>query len=365
MLSIDTLRYRPVVTNDSIARALGDSGSIAGAFWRRTALPGARASQSAWILTNGTRENLAAVPFRDGRPLLERWFGRLWGSRPPAGLNSVMEMNDINSKDQAAGAFGYPFLHACIWEKGTLSNIAAIVESRMAANASRALAITNGGIVLGVCGESGSQAIRPFLSSGCEVTDLSGALGRMGVVTALNERGWVCGQAVMDGRAQAILLRDGKTSSLGTVEKRGKSFARCVNYAGEVAGDASVNGSEAARYDPLRYPDQAACVWRASGLRVLAALPGANWSVANALNDSGVVAGSCAWPADPREGQARPVCRAVMWLPDGSVVDLNRFVPAGSGLRLHSAIDVNSRGQLLCWAARGDQEFLTALLVPG
>lgn len=75
------------------------------------------------------------------------------------------------------------------------------------------------------------------------------------------------------------------------------------------------------------------------GLGLLPSVPAAIHSVANAINDDGWVVGQVEQIADIG-------LRAVLWR-DGVVVDLNDYVPEGSGWVLTSAVDVNARGDIL------------------
>jgi probable HAF family extracellular repeat protein len=66
---------------------------------------------------------------------------------------------------------------------------------------------------------------------------------------------------------------------------------------------------------------------------------GGSFSIANAINNSGVVVGY----STLRDG----VNHAFRWTRDGGMIDLNTLLPGGSGWVLHEANDINDNGQIV------------------
>lgn len=66
-----------------------------------------------------------------------------------------------------------------------------------------------------------------------------------------------------------------------------------------------------------------------------------NGSLALSMNDAGTVVGMAGY-------------RAIRWDANGNVVDLNSFIPSGSGWTLERAMAINNKGQIVCFGH--DQE---------
>jgi probable HAF family extracellular repeat protein len=128
----------------------------------------------------------------------------------------------------------------------------------------------------------------------------------------------------------AALWRDGAWADLGVLAGD-FSDAAALNAGGQVAGTSTYS----------LYPfGRRAALWQEGRITDLGTLPGLDQSEAHALNDAGQVVGTAY-----RDGRGEQPRRAFLWR-GGASVDLNDFLPPGSGWTLESAIGINARGQI-------------------
>jgi probable HAF family extracellular repeat protein len=135
----------------------------------------------------------------------------------------------------------------------------------------------------------------------------------------VNDRGDVVGES----GGHAVLWRDGRIVDLGTLGGS-SSTAVDVNERGDVVGYSEVVGGGEFGFH--------AFIWRGERLIDLSPLPGFSSSFATAVNDRGDVVGFSAGDAG---------INAVLWRPDGTVVDLT----AETGL--HHVTDLDNTGRLV------------------
>lgn len=190
---------------------------------------------------------------------------------------------------------------------------------------SRALAIANGGQIVGDSETSRGESFRhAFLWQENGMRDLGAEVGGAGnsYAAGINDINEVVGAA--NGRA--FLARDGLSQDLGVLPGHSSSDARAINNKGQVAGN-SVTA------DGISH----AFLWDLGTMRNLGVLPGDVSSQAQALNVGGDVVG--------RSGVADlSASRAVIWQ-DGVAIDLNRMISA-PGWILSSAAGINDQGQI-------------------
>ena len=158
-----------------------------------------------------------------------------------------------------------------------------------------------------------------------EIVDLGTLGGTRSSGRAINNRGWVTGKFSLLGDTEHhAFLYDGETMrDLGTLGGQ-YSWGIGINNYGQVTGQADTNDgypSQAFLYDGIQMHD----LGTLSGLR----------SSGEGLNNSGQVVG---YAETERE-------RLYAFLyTGGRMVDLNTFLPEGSGWQLTSASDINDAG---------------------
>lgn len=215
----------------------------------------------------------------------------------------------------------------------------------------RALGINDNGEVVG-CAQTGARdaggalVARAFLWSAGRPLDLGTLGGQYSHALAINDRGQVVGKAQIArpagrrrgadrGATHAFLWgpspgRDAIMRDLGVLPGGVHSVAQAVNEAGWAAGmSESANGPRAVLWTP----------GDGDRPRDLGTLPGGGKSAARGINAAGLIVGSAENAAGAQ--------RAVLWTPEGRIVDLNRRLPAGSGWRLEEARAINDRGQIV------------------
>jgi len=177
---------------------------------------------------------------------------------------------------------------------------------------------------------TGLPTIDPFLWDGSAMLDLGTLGGTNGMPTALNNRGQVIGVSYLSGdnSFHPFLWDQGKLIDLYTSTVGGNPItANAINDAGEILGAAAFPGQPSDAY-----------LWRHGGATDLGHLNGDCSSEAWAMNSAGqigVISSSC--------DDTNP--RAALW-ENGSLIDLNTLIPAGSSLQLILPQAINDRGEI-------------------
>jgi probable HAF family extracellular repeat protein len=178
----------------------------------------------------------------------------------------------------------------------------------------------------------------PFLWEKGKMTDLGGFGGAFGLPTGLNSMGEVIGKSpiatdpaacIIDGdpHCHAFLWRHGKLIDLFPDTGENPSFAGAINDAGEIVGET-----------PFPNKPFHAYIWRNGVATDLGTLRGDCFSTAQAINSHSQVVGNglkCGFRFH----------HAFLW-EHGSIVDLNKLIPAHSPLELVSAVAINDRGEI-------------------
>ncbi len=178
--------------------------------------------------------------------------------------------------------------------------------------------------------DTGIPTIDPFMWHNGNMIDLGNLGGTMNFGQCLNSRGDIIGQSTLTGDLQthAFVWHRGKIKDLGTLGGP-NSEAIWINDSGDIAGSADL-------------PEQDihdAVVWRHGHILDLGTVDGDPCSRGRAINSKGWVVGG--------SSDCSNFLHAFVWKEGGPMLDLNKLIPAGSGLQLTNAININDRGEIL------------------
>jgi len=229
------------------------------------------------------------------------------------------------------------FTQGFLWQDGGMRTLGAFYcpcSFNRRYGTSRALAVGNGGHIVGDSETSQGESVRhALLWEGNGMRDLSPQLDRFqsSYAYGINDTNQIVGAA----NGHAFLLRDGASRDLGGLPGDTTSAARAVNNIGQVVGS-STNAAGMSR----------AFLWDLGTMQRLGALAGDGSSEARAINNVGQIVG--------RSGAADlSVSRAVLWR-DGDAIDLNTLVQA-PGWTLSSATGINDVRQIVGVGIRDGQ----------
>jgi probable HAF family extracellular repeat protein len=338
------------------------------------ALPGPNTSQVSWITEGGAASGVSTRSTIDPLTGWPEAAAILWtgGQIIDLGTLGGFEASALanNSRGQVAGgatntipdSFPSPLggapsfgtqARAFLWEKGVMQDL-----GDLGGPDAVAMGINERGQIAGLSYTSstpnpatGVPTVDPFLWENGKMIDLGGFGGTFGGPSWLNERGQVVGSSNLPGNVtqHPFLWDRGVLTDLGTL---GGSFgfASHANDAGEVVGGATNKNDHALL----------AFLWKAGVMTNLGTLDGDLCSLAGKINSGGQIV-----------GQSSPGCsfspgddRAVLWETDGSIIDLNAFVPAGLGLTLFEGSAINDRGEIVGEGFLSNGDARTFLLIP-
>ena len=256
-----------------------------------------------------------------------RWSqaGGLQDIGAPAGVTTVVARGidaDGNIAGRMSTAGGS---RAFYWSPGGFVDLGALGGST-----SQASAMSSTGMVTGTADTpSGYSAFRWTATGGMEdLAELAGHIASVG--RGIHQNGLVVGQSYGAGGARAALWSaDGTVRNLGTMPGHTSSEAWAVNAAGQVAG---LSSPASGQYIPFRWSDGA-------GMQPLDTLGGTTSNNIWGIHDSGIIVG---------ESDYKPV----LWLNDGSVVELNAWLDqvnptVGAFWDLTNVGGINAQGMLV------------------
>jgi probable HAF family extracellular repeat protein len=182
--------------------------------------------------------------------------------------------------------------------------------------------------------------------------DLGSFGGTLGGPSWLNNRSQVVGFSNLPGDATAHPFLWSKAAGLKDLGTLGGTFGSAfwVNESGESVGAATNQNDQAVL----------AFLWKEGVMTNLGSLAGDPCSSAENINSRGQIVGS----SSAQCTFAHTDTRAFLWENGGPMIDLNVFVPPGSGLKLFEAGYVNDRGEILVLGLLPNGDSRTALLVP-
>lgn len=196
---------------------------------------------------------------------------------------------------------------------------------------------------------TGVPTVAPFLWKNGKIRNLGSFGGTFGVAADINNRGQIIGFSDLPGDLEShpYLWAGGKMKDLGVL---GGTFGLAVwlNDDGVVVGGSTTRDNEA--FHAFR--------WKKGKMTDLGTLPGDICSDGDIVNSSGQIVG-----ASHNCSNDLP-SRAVLWDPEGHIVDLNAFVPPGSDLNLVDSTFINDRGEIVVTGVTADGVAHPVVLVP-
>jgi probable HAF family extracellular repeat protein len=189
-----------------------------------------------------------------------------------------------------------------------------------------------------------------FLFSNGLMKDI-GSFGGYSGANAINDPGTIVGFAsnLPNGVAHAFLYRNGTMTDInpfgGSDFGSSESYAEGINNRDEVVGQGLVKDRTSFH----------AFLYRNGNVTDLGTLPGGRNSYGNAINQRGQVVGTADVPyidtcIDFETGQTFPCTKyklEAFLYDNGTMINLNSLIPSDSGWELVSALDINTRGEIV------------------
>lgn len=273
----------------------------------------------------------------------------------------------INEAGQAVGIsdngvadpfslFGVNQVRTFLWEDGQLQDIGTLggpdAQAGPGCNNQRA------GVIVGASYTSFTPnpqteipTLAPFLWENGKMTNLGTLGGSAGIGVCSNNRLQVIGRSSLSGHpaacstgepgCHAFLWQRGTMHDLGTLGGD-NSEPIWINDAGEIAGSADLPG------DGIHH----AVRWKDGQITDIGTVGGDACSRGKAINAKGQIVGG--------SSDCNDFLHAFLWDESGPMIDLNTVIPAGSGLQLTYAFNINDRGEIL---AKSDLGHIV-LLIP-
>lgn len=236
---------------------------------------------------------------------------------------SFSEGRAINASGQITGSAG-TLIHAFSYSDGVMKDL-----GTLGGRSSWGEGINASGQITGTSVNVDNR-LRAFLYNGGKMIDLGTLGGPSSQGLAINDNGQITGTAsIASGFTHAFLYSGGRMIDIGTLGGSA-SVGTSINASGQIVGQ-SHTGS------PFKDIATHAFLYRNGGMIDLGTL-GGSFSTAYSINGNGDVVGS----ATDASGNHKAFLYS-----DGTMVDLNQLVPAGSGWILQLATSINDAGQIV------------------
>jgi probable HAF family extracellular repeat protein len=178
--------------------------------------------------------------------------------------------------------------------------------------------------------DTGVPTQHPFLWENGNMLDLGSLGGTLTFGQCANNRGDVIGESTLSGNLlnHAFLWHRGRIKDLGTLGGD-NSEAIWMNDDGVIVGSADLPAPDI--HDAVR--------WKHGQILDLGTVDGDACSRGRAINSRGQIVGG--------SSDCHNFLHAFVWEEGGPMLDLNTLIPAGSGLQLTNAFNINDRGEIL------------------
>jgi probable HAF family extracellular repeat protein len=177
---------------------------------------------------------------------------------------------------------------------------------------------------------TGIPTEHPFLWEKGVMQDLGSLGGSVAFPNALNNRGEIVGESLVTGDATEHPFLWTKSQGMQDLGTLGGDFGRgyAINNEGQAVGVTSLSNGAVRAFS-----------WQSGVMKNLGTLKGDGCSSAYAMNSNGQVIGA-SFACD------FSIVHAVLW-EHGRIINLNRFVPPGSGITLTDPSSINDRGEIV------------------
>lgn len=278
----------------------------------------------------------------------------LWENEASIGIGGLYPggaslAHGLNNSKQVVG-YAPPGLnqnvHAFLWQNFVMTDLG-IVSNLY----SEATCINDSGEIAGNAFDT--TGAHPFFWKNGVAIDMATPGNQGSGAAGINNMGQVVGSSRLnDTTVHAYVWQNGGVTDLGTFGGGTYSEARAINNIGQIVGSSSLDGPSGTD----------AILWD-GGLTDLGyiGIPGnaSGWSVANDINDAGVVVGQSTWASPTYQVNTH----AFVWR-NGVMTDLNTVTDTTGGWELVGGTGINNQGDILCQAVqRAYPNFVQSVLL--